>query len=116
MRKVRKALAEKLVYQAYLYQEIQIILDVWLGSITSWKQAYEQIALRFERIHYLEGWEGLRCSESKIYRCLHLFIFFFIILYTLETVQAKVSLFLSAIPLSARVVKLSSTDFPEWKN
>ncbi|MEH2010577.1 MAG: hypothetical protein V7K65_03425 [Nostoc sp.] len=28
MRKVRKALAVKLVYQAYLYQEIQTILDV----------------------------------------------------------------------------------------
>jgi putative transposase len=41
-REARKALAVKLVYQDYLYEEIQIILDVSLGSITGWKQAYEQ--------------------------------------------------------------------------
>ncbi len=40
-REVRKALAVKLVYQGYKYEEIQTILDVSLGSITSWKQAYE---------------------------------------------------------------------------
>ncbi len=34
---VRKALAVKLVYQGYKYEEIQTILDVSLGSITSWK-------------------------------------------------------------------------------
>jgi putative transposase len=36
-REVRKALAVKLVYQGYLYEEIQTILDVSLGSITGWK-------------------------------------------------------------------------------
>jgi len=41
-RKARKALAVKLAYQDYLYEEIQTILDVSLGSITGWKQAYEQ--------------------------------------------------------------------------
>lgn len=41
-REARKALAVKLVYQDYLYEEIQAILDVSLGSITGWKQAYEQ--------------------------------------------------------------------------
>ncbi len=35
-REVRKALAVKLVYQGYKYEEIQTILDVSLGSITSW--------------------------------------------------------------------------------
>src|SRR5512144_881858 len=48
-REVRKALAVKLVYQGYLYDEIQAILEVSRGSITLWKQAYEQ-----------EGIEGLR--------------------------------------------------------
>ena len=41
-REVRKALAIKLVYQGYKYEEIQTILDVSLGSITGWKQAYEE--------------------------------------------------------------------------
>src|SRR4028118_2397810 len=41
-REVRKALAVKLVYQGYLYDEIQTILEVSRGSITGWKQAYEQ--------------------------------------------------------------------------
>ncbi len=41
-REVRKALAVKLVYQNYKYEEIQTILDVSLGSITTWKQAYEK--------------------------------------------------------------------------
>ncbi|MBG1261346.1 hypothetical protein F8S20_20660, partial [Nostoc sp. BAE] len=33
-REARKALAVKLIYQDYLYEEIQAILDVSLGSIT----------------------------------------------------------------------------------
>jgi len=37
VREVRKALAVKLVYQGYLYDEIQTILDVSRGSITGWK-------------------------------------------------------------------------------
>ena len=51
-REVRKALAVKLVYQGYLYEEIQTILDVSLGSITGWKQAYEQ-----------DGIDGLRLNH-----------------------------------------------------
>ena len=35
-REVRKALAVKLVYQGYLYDEIQTILEVSRGSITGW--------------------------------------------------------------------------------
>lgn len=53
MREVRKALAVKLVYQGYLYEEIQTILDVSLGSITGWKQAYEQ-----------RGIDGLRLNHK----------------------------------------------------
>ena len=52
-REVRKALAVKLVYQGYLYEEIQTILDVSLGSITGWKQAYEQ-----------NGIDGLRLNHK----------------------------------------------------
>lgn len=44
-REVRKALAVKLVYQGYKYEEIQTILDVSLGSITSWKQGYEEYGI-----------------------------------------------------------------------
>jgi putative transposase len=52
-REVRKALAVKLVYQGYLYEEIQTILDVSLGSITGWKQAYEK-----------DGIDGLRLNHK----------------------------------------------------
>ncbi len=52
-REVRKALAVKLIYQGYKYEEIQTILDVSLGSITSWKQAYEK-----------EGISGLRLNHK----------------------------------------------------
>ncbi|QFS49849.1 transposase [Nostoc sphaeroides CCNUC1] len=37
-REVRKALAVKLVYQGYKYEEIQTILDVSVGSITGASQ------------------------------------------------------------------------------
>ncbi len=52
-REVRKALVVKLVYQGYLYEEIQTILDVSLGSITGWKQAYER-----------DGIDGLRLNHK----------------------------------------------------
>lgn len=51
-RQARKALAVKLVYQDYLYEEIQTILDVSLGSITGWKQAYEQDGIDGLRLNY----------------------------------------------------------------
>jgi putative transposase len=53
-REARKALAVKLIYQDYLYEEIQTILDVSLGSITGWKQAYEQ-----------DGIDGLRLNHTR---------------------------------------------------
>ena len=52
-REVRKALAVKLVYQDYLYEEIQTILDVSLGSLTGWKKAYEE-----------DGIDGLRLNHQ----------------------------------------------------
>ena len=51
-REVRKALAVKLVYQGYNYEEIQTILDVSIGSITGWKQAYEEYGILGLRLNY----------------------------------------------------------------
>ena len=51
-REARKALAVKLVYQGYLYEEIQTILDVSRGSITLWKQAYEENGVDVLRVKY----------------------------------------------------------------
>jgi putative transposase len=51
-REVRKALAVKLVYQGYSYEEIQTILDVSRGSITGWKQAYEQYGIDGLRLNH----------------------------------------------------------------
>ena len=51
-REARKALAVKLVYQGYLYDEIQTILDVSRGSITAWKQAYEEDGVDGLRLNY----------------------------------------------------------------
>ncbi len=51
-REVRKALAVKLVYQGYKYQEIQTILDVSVGAITSWKQAYEEYGISGLRLNH----------------------------------------------------------------
>lgn len=52
VREVRKALAVKLVYQGYLYDEIQTILDVSRGAITGWKQAYEENGIDGLRFNY----------------------------------------------------------------
>ena len=51
-REVRKALAVKLVYQGYLYDQIQAILDVSRGSITGWKQAYEKYGIDGLRLRH----------------------------------------------------------------
>lgn len=47
-RQVKKALAVKLSYQGYNYEDIVKILDVSLGAISKWKKDYER-----------EGIEGL---------------------------------------------------------
>lgn len=52
-REARKALAVKLIYQGYLYEEIQTILDVSVGSIAGWKKAYLE-----------QGIEGLRLNHK----------------------------------------------------
>lgn len=52
-REMRKALALKLVYQGYSYEAISQILDVSIGSISGWKQAYER-----------EGLPGLRLKHK----------------------------------------------------
>lgn len=63
-REVRKALAVKLVYQDYLYQEIQRILDVSVGSITGWKQAYEQDGISGLRLNY-KGRKSYLSAEQR---------------------------------------------------
>jgi len=44
-RQVRKALAVKLIYQGYRYEEISKILDISVGSLSKWKAIYEQYGL-----------------------------------------------------------------------
>jgi len=51
-REMRKALALKLVYQDYGYVEIEKILDVSMGSISGWKQAYEREAIEGLRLRH----------------------------------------------------------------
>jgi len=51
-RELRKALVVKLIYQGYKYEEIQTILDVSLGSITGWKQAYEKSGISGLRLNH----------------------------------------------------------------
>jgi putative transposase len=63
-REVRKALAVKLVYQDYLYKEIQKILDVSVGSITGWKQAYEQDGIAGLRLNY-KGRKSYLSTEQR---------------------------------------------------
>ncbi len=63
-REVRKALAVKLVYQGYLYDEIQKILDVSRGSITGWKKAYEQYGLNGLRLNH-KGRKSYLSSKQR---------------------------------------------------
>jgi putative transposase len=44
-RQVKKALAVKLIYQDYGYEAITAILDVSVGALSKWKQAYERHGL-----------------------------------------------------------------------
>ena len=63
-RDARKALAVKLIYQDYLYEEIQTILDVSLGSITGWKQAYEEYGIDGLRLNY-KGRKSYLSAEQR---------------------------------------------------
>lgn len=64
VREVRKAIAIKLVYQGYLYEEIQTILDISLGSITGWKQAYEQRGIDGLRLNH-KGRKSYLSAEQR---------------------------------------------------
>jgi putative transposase len=57
-------LAVKLIYQDYLYEEIQAILDVSLGSITGWKQAYEQDGINGLCLNY-KGRKSYLSAEQR---------------------------------------------------
>jgi putative transposase len=63
-REVRKGLAIKLVYQGYLYEEIQTILGVSLGSITGWKQVYEENGIDGLKLKY-KGRKSYLNTEQK---------------------------------------------------
>ena len=69
-REVRKALAVKLVYQGYKYEEIQTILDVSVGSITSWKQTYEEYGISGLRLNHKGRKSYLTAQQRAI--CLKL--------------------------------------------
>lgn len=64
-REVRKALGVKLVYQGYKYEEIQTILDVSVGSITSWKQAYREYGICGLRLNY-KGTKSYLSDQQRV--------------------------------------------------
>jgi putative transposase len=63
-REARKALAVKLIYQGYLYEEIQTILDVSVGSIAGWKKAYQEQGIEGLRLNY-KGRKSYLSSEQR---------------------------------------------------
>ncbi|ALF53844.1 transposase [Nostoc piscinale CENA21] len=63
-REARKGLAVKLVYQGYLYEEIKKILGVSLGSITGWKQVYEENGVDGLRLNY-KGRKSYLSNEQR---------------------------------------------------
>ncbi|TFI55134.1 IS630 family transposase [Mastigocladus laminosus UU774] len=65
VREVRKALAVKLIYQGYRYEEIQTILDVSVGSITAWKQGYENNGIEGLRLNH-KGRKSYLSNEQKV--------------------------------------------------
>lgn len=64
-RSARKAYAIKLIYQGYLYDEIQSILGVSRGSITGWKQAYKNHGIEGLRLKYKGRKSYLSISERE---------------------------------------------------
>ena len=63
-RQVKKALAVKLLYQGYSYEAVVAILDVSMGSISNWKQAYESEGLPGFRPRY-QGRKGYLSSADR---------------------------------------------------
>ena len=63
-RQLKKALAVKLLYQGHTYESVVRILDVSIGSITGWKNAYEASGLSgFAPQH--KGSQGYLSGEEK---------------------------------------------------
>ena len=63
-RQVKKALAVKLLYQGYGYESTTQILDVSLGALSNWKQAYEEEGLEGFRPHH-KGRKSYLSSGQK---------------------------------------------------
>ncbi|MDB9527402.1 winged helix-turn-helix domain-containing protein [Oscillatoria sp. CS-180] len=64
-RQVKKMLAVKLIYQGYGYEVITGILEVFLGALSKWKQAYERDGLVGFRPQHKGRQSYLRPSERK---------------------------------------------------
>ena len=64
-RPVKKALAVKLIYQDYGYETITGLLDVSLGALSKWKQAYERDGLAGLRPQHKGRQSYLRPSERE---------------------------------------------------
>lgn len=63
-RQVKKALAVKLMYQDYVYEDIIAILDVSMGALSKWKQAYDHAGLAGFRPHH-KGRQSYLTVEAK---------------------------------------------------
>jgi len=63
-RQVKKALAVKLMYQDYRYEDIIAILDVSMGVLSKWKQAYERARLAGFRPQH-KGRQSYLTAEAK---------------------------------------------------
>jgi putative transposase len=63
-RQVKKALAVKLIYQNYRYEDITTILDVSMGALSKWKQAYDQEGLAGFRPQH-KGRQSYLTVEAK---------------------------------------------------
>lgn len=61
----KASLGVKLVYQGYKYEEIQTILDVSLGSITSWKQSYEEYGISGLRLNHKRTKSYLTAQQQE---------------------------------------------------
>jgi putative transposase len=63
-RQVKKALAVKLIYQDYRYEDITRILEVSMGALSKWKQAYDQAGLAGFRPQH-KGRQSYLTSEAR---------------------------------------------------
>ncbi len=64
-REVKKAYAIKMIYQGYLYDEIQLILNGSRGSITGWRQAYDRNGIEGLKLNYKGRKSYLTLSERE---------------------------------------------------